>query len=520
MDLTNRKAMAMIATGGQTTFLKKELRDEMKRKNKSIDGFNLANSLNSFRETYDPKSKLSDISDDSSFDGDYLSNSNSLYDNLNDREYKKDIIKETVTQLYDACIFPTIIVPNIQLKTIVKKKINAVANPSLSEHTRPPTNEYETFHREQYYDIHIYGSTRGIAEILICWPDFEHLSTYIYMNKEQNEEIHWFAPTTASTISQFQSIGKIIFTKERIKEYSVPRPPNKIIHSKYEDKTILSATADNTINDNEDNNNKDKDENEENDKFDQELNYKQDNNNNLLTPQKFQTKSFSLSNSMDEGDEFDINLQLNNNNNEKESLREKKDINLTIDTINTSMNNIMNPLSSRNNNATSSRKNKSNANKEEEGEEDESILNFRIQQDWLKWFLLIKHRIVIEARPAFTSLRESIMGKALINISHGIETNLSPASNARILKTAGLKSDEYNVIFTRPKVPTHIKGYRWSLAEDTIDTNINIKNRKLTSTSNNNNNNIQLSKKQVALYFRDTAGNLGTTNDSIAVQYK
>jgi hypothetical protein len=491
-ELTTRRATAMIATGGSSSFIKKELREQLKMSSPDLKATAAASmstkGLTQLVET-------SELEDGESVASTVISES---------KIGKAAILQETISSLYDAIKFPTIILTNVKLKTIVKQRVRAKQQPSLCERTRPDTNEDESFHRDQYYDIHIYGSTRGVAYLLLCWPELNHLSSESFHSTEPEEMINWFAPTSAATICNSKPIGKIILTKNQIKEFGVPAVPSKVIASKYEDKSLKPpVSSDDESSDVED---------EEEVKVVSSMDRSKSESRDSSLPQFENWGSASNMSNDSREDEFVIGGASAGSCPSpqwaaQDAVRRLSRPVVTMATIGEQQTFSRTPSEGVAN--ISGRSSAISIDVALNGEElEEARENYSIKLEWLRWFMLIKHRVIVEARPALTSLRHSIMSTAMHKIAHGMEANMSPTNNTRILESAGMHTDEYNVILCRPKVPTHIQGYKWSLLETEVEDTSGgsgASKKKKEKTQ-------MLSKRQVALYFRDTAGStLGGT---------
>ena len=485
-ELTTRRAKAMIATGGSSSFINKELREQIK-----ISSPDLKN----MQTSVSPSNSLGSLCE--SAEGGDLESVTSEF-----KIGKSSILQETISNLYDAVTFPTIILTNVKLKTIVKHRVSAVENPSLCERTRPATSEDESFHRDQYYDIHIYGSTRGVAVLLLCWPELHHLSTEVFHSTEPEEMIHWFAPNTAATICNSKQIGKIILTKNQIKEFGVPVPPNKVIHSKYEDKALVPPPESDS--DSSDSEEEEKEEDVHQVQVPLAIS-KSRSKDSRDTIGNWGSTSTVRSVSGDSTDDFSIANPDDSPSKVAQDAVRRMSVGPALATIGESASGTGGMFADARSGRSSS---VASIDVSISPEDDEEIrINYEIKLDWLRWFMLLKHRVIVEARPAMSSLRRSLMSNGIHQVAHGLEETMSPTHNKHILKNAGMHTEEYNVILCRPKVPTHIQGYKWSLLEEiSEDTSCGLGSKKKKEKERG------LSKRQVALYFRDTAGTaLGET---------
>lgn len=524
----------MIATGGSSSFIKRSQREQMKLSSPDLKQSSISPGLFSRKSSMNMMSRtmshagsgmdtaLGPLNENGEF-ADGTPYASRMASTMEFKIGKSFIVQDTISCLYDAIKFPTIILTNVKLKTIVKQRVMAAAQPSLCERTRPETAQDETYHRDQHYDIHIYGSTRGVAVILLCWPELHHLSTEVFHSTEPEELIHWFAPTTAATICNSRQIGKIILTKNQIREYSVPAPPKKVIHSRLEDEALAppkdsdeDSSDEETISHGRDNRKDEKDV--------QVLSTFGPSENKTGWENKdlpaFETwgsassmRSASVDASGDGHDDFGAPIAIAADSPHGRGSPATKAFfggrTNNVDDV------AVNVVHSRRASAAFVDVNGHGGLFDKEADAEEAKLNYNIKLEWLRWFMLMKHRVIVEARPALTSLRRSIMGNAIHNIAHGYEESMSPTMNRKIIANAGMHTDEYNVILCRPKVPTHIHGYKWSLLEEeTEDTSCGLGAKKKVKKEK------ELSKKQVALYFRDTAGScLGETAENMVANF-
>lgn len=142
---------------------------------------------------------------------------------------KASTLGNCIDSMLEASPFPTVIFTNMLLQTIVKQIIKPAKAPSISEETRPPTSQFETFHAQERYDVHVYGSQRSVVVLLLCWADLGwHPDMESYQDSATNEKFYWFAPKNSAIISNVKPIGKIILTKDRMEEFVIPHPPTRI----------------------------------------------------------------------------------------------------------------------------------------------------------------------------------------------------------------------------------------------------------------------------------------------------